>query len=514
MLPTLAHSLRESVNRYPDREAIVHNDKRISYQELWGNICSVYAYLKKNHIKPGERIAILLENSPEYIAIYYAALACGCVAVGLNTAVRIKDIKNWLNHCEARWLFVNNKHSDINDILLLSNDDLSIIGIGENSNQPGYMDDWEQVRITEGVEPDLSVIDTKGPAAIIYTSGTTGSPKGVTLSHHNLSHNMQSILEYLHITESDSILNVLPFYYSYGNSVLHTHLISGAKLILENSMLYPVKVVEKMVAEQVTGFSGVPSTFALLLSRTKLHDHDLSSLRYMTQAGGPMAPASINRLLAEIPHIDFIVMYGQTEASARLSYLPAEKLQEKMGSIGIAIPGVTLEIRNENGKKVDKGQSGEIFASGENIMLGYWNAPELTKEVINDGWLKTGDLAHYDKDEYIYIDGRSSEMIKVGANRISPKEIEEVIVAFDGVEEVAAIGIPDEILGQVIKVFIVQSPGAILEERNIMAHCKKNLATYKMPKTINFVNELPKTASGKIKRYLLQQQEVMENTNE
>jgi acyl-CoA synthetase (AMP-forming)/AMP-acid ligase II len=234
----------------------------------------------------------------------------------------------------------------------------------------------------------------------------------------------------------------------------------------------------------------------------------------MTQAGGPMAPASINRLLAEIPHIDFIVMYGQTEASARLSYLPAEKLQKKMGSIGIAIPGVTLEIRNEKGMKVAGGESGEIYATGENIMLGYWNAPELTKEVINDGWLKTGDLAHYDKDGYIYIDGRSSEMIKVGANRISPKEIEEVIVAIDGVEEVAAIGIPDEILGQVIKVFIVQNPGAILEERNIMAHCKKNLATYKMPKIINFVNELPKTASGKIKRYLLQQQEVMENTNE
>lgn len=511
MLPTLVHSLKESVNRFPDREAIVSGDTRISYQALWESICSVSGYLRKHGIKPGERVAILLENSPEYIATYYAVLASGCVAVGLNTAVKTKDIQNWLGHCDASWFFANTKHGEISDVLASSGTDLSIIGVGESSTQSGYTGFWSEVMATEPAEPDLSVLaDTNQPAAIIYTSGTTGNPKGVTLSHHNLSCNIRSILDYLHISESDSILNILPFYYSYGNSVLHTHLAVGARLVLENSMLYPRKIVERMATEKVTGFSGVPSTFALLLSRTKLKEYDLSSLRYLTQAGGPMAPVSINRILAEIPHIDFIVMYGQTEASARLSYLPAEKLQEKMGSIGIAIPGVTLEIRNEEGKKVSEGVSGEIYATGENIMLGYWNAPELTKGVVLNGWLKTGDLAHYDKDGYIYIDGRSSEMIKVGANRISPKEIEEVIVALDDVEEVAAIGIPDEILGQIIKVFIVPSPGSHIEERTVLAYCKKNLATYKMPKHIDFVTELPKTASGKIKRYLLQQQEVME----
>ena len=511
MLPTLVHLLKESVNRFPDRDAIVFGDTRISYQGLWGSICSVSGYLREHGIKPGERVAILLENSPEYIAAYYGVLASGCVAVGLNTAVKTKDIQNWLKHCGASWLFANTEHGEISDVLASSGTDLSIIGVGESSAQEGYRGFWSEVMATESDEPDLSVLaDMNQTAAIIYTSGTTGNPKGVTLSHHNLSCNIRSILDYLHINESDSILNVLPFYYSYGNSILHTHLAVGAKLVLENGMLYPHRIVERMASENVTGFSGVPSTFALLLSRTKLKEYDLSSLKYLTQAGGPMAPVSINRILAEIPHIDFVVMYGQTEASARLSYLPAEKLQEKMGSIGIAIPGVTLEIRDEDGKKVSEGVSGEIYATGENIMLGYWNAPELTKDVVIDGWLKTGDLAHYDKDGYIYIDGRSSEMLKVGANRISPKEIEEVIVALDNVEEVAAIGIPDEILGQVIKVFIVPCQENDLEKRTIMAHCKKNLAIYKMPKHIEFVTELPKTASGKIKRYLLQEQEIME----
>lgn len=514
MLPTLVHSLKESVNRFSDRDAIVSGDTRISYQALWESICSVSGYLRMHGIKPGERVAILLENSPEYIAAYYGVLASGCVVVGLNTAVKTKDIQNWLKHCDASWLFANTKHGEISDVLAASGEDLSVVGIGESSDDLGYLGFWSDVMTIETSEPDLSVLaDTNQPAAIIYTSGTTGNPKGVTLSHHNLSCNIQSILDYLHIKESDSILNVLPFYYSYGNSILHTHLAVGARLVLENSMLYPRKIVERMASENVTGFSGVPSTFALLLSRTKLKEYDLSSLRYLTQAGGPMAPVSINRILEEIPHIDFIVMYGQTEASARLSYLPAEKLQEKMGSIGIAIPDVTLEIRDEEGKKVSEGVSGEIYATGENIMLGYWNAPKLMNSVVIDGWLKTGDLAHYDKDGYIYIDGRSSEMLKVGANRISPKEIEEVIVALDEVEEVATIGIPDEILGQVIKVFIVPSPERELQERTVLAHCKKNLAIYKMPKHIEFVTELPKTASGKIKRYLLQQQEIMEKNN-
>lgn len=507
---TLVHSLMETVSRFPDRDAIVFGDKRTSYQELWGRICSISQYLNVHGIKPGERVAILVENSPEYVAVYYAALACGCVAVGLNTAVKTKDIQNWLEHCDAKWLFANTQHGEISNVLALSGKHLSVIGVGKKDEDERYAGFWSDLMAVDAVEPDLSVLsDTNKAAAIIYTSGTTGNPKGVTLSHNNLNCNIRSILDYLHITESDSILNVLPFYYSYGNSVLHTHLAVGAKLVLENSMLYPRRILEQMVSEKITGFSGVPSTFSLLLSRTKLKEYDLSSLRYMTQAGGPMAPVTINKILTEIPHIDFIVMYGQTEASARLSYLPAEKLQEKIGSIGIAIPGVTLEIRDDKGKKTSDGESGEIYATGENIMLGYWDAPELTQGVVIDGWLKTGDLAHYDEDGYIYIDGRSSEMIKVGANRISPKEIEEVIVALDEVEEVAAIGVPDEILGQIIKVFIVTSPGYALEERTVLAYCKKNLATYKMPKCIEFVTGLPKTASGKVKRYLLQEQGIM-----
>jgi acyl-CoA synthetase (AMP-forming)/AMP-acid ligase II len=285
---------------------------------------------------------------------------------------------------------------------------------------------------------------------------------------------------------------------------MHTHLAVGGKIVLENNFVYPNKVLEKMVEEGVTGFSGVPSTYALLLSRTKLKDYDLSKIRYMTQAGGAMAPANIKRFLNEITGVEFFVMYGQTEGTARLSYLSPENLLNKMGSIGKAVPGVTLEIHDVNGKVCPPGVTGEICAMGDNIMLGYWNDPETTREVIKDGWLRTGDLAHYDEDAYIYVDGRSSDMIKTGANRISPKEIEEVIAQLVEVEEVAVVGVPDELLGQVIKAIIVPAEGSVLEKRRVQAHCRKNLSMYKIPKIIEFTNKLPKTASGKVKRYMLQ----------
>lgn len=504
MPSTLVHLLAEAVRHYPDSEAVVFQDKRVTYSTLWKSICSTAEFLLQHGLEPGERVGILLENSPEYIAIYYAVLASGGVVVGLNTANKAKELTNCLNHCEAKWLFAKSNHPELSDIAKQV-DTINIVLIGDKNDDINHITNyWSEVKCYPENIPNLTVLSNiNQPAAIIYTSGTTGSPKGVTLSHKNLYSNIRSILDYLHLNHNDSIVNVLPFYYSYGNSVLHTHLAVGAKLILVNSMLYPKHVLDMIEKEKATGFSGVPSTFSLLLHRTDLKNYNLSTIRYMTQAGGPMTPASISRLLTEIPDIEFFVMYGQTEAAARLSYLPPSKLYEKMGSVGIAIPGVTLEIRNKVGKQVGTGETGEIYARGDNIMLGYWNAPELSKQVINDGWLKTGDLARYDEDKYIYIIGRSSDMIKTGANRISPKEIEEIIHDFNGVEEVAVIGIDDELLGQVIKAFIVPSDGASLDKKAILAHCKNNLATYKIPKFIEFIDTLPKTASGKIKRFQL-----------
>ena len=501
---TLLDGLTRSVDANPSAEALAHGGRRLTYGDLYKLTSKVNAYLTGSGLNKGDRVALLAANSPEYVALYYGTLAAGGIAVPLNTQAKARDIDNWLKHSGARYLFADCNHPELEAVVRTPHQ-VRVVTVGFSNRSPAPdLVTWQQVVELPGEAPRVP-LKPNDLASIIYTSGTTGEPKGITLSHRNLASNVTSIIQYLDLTAADSIVQVLPFYYSYGNSILHTHLCAGGRLVLENSLLYPHVVVEKIAKERTTGFSGVPSTFALLLGRVKLNQYDLSSLRYVTQAGGPMAPALTRRLIDALPHARLFVMYGQTEATARLTYLPPQKLTEKMGSVGIAIPGVRLEIRHEQDRLANEGETGEICAQGANIMQGYWNDDKRTAEALRNGWLRTGDLAHYDADRYIYIDGRSSDMIKTGANRISPKEVEEVIQELPEVEEVAVVGVPDETLGEVIKAYIVAAPDQKLAVRAIQYHCRKNLAAYKIPRQIELVDALPKTASGKIKRHLLKQ---------
>ncbi|MDN5849701.1 MAG: fatty acid--CoA ligase family protein, partial [Nitrococcus sp.] len=229
-------------------------------------------------------------------------------------------------------------------------------------------------------------------------------------------------------------------------------------------------------------------------------DYDLRSLRYITQAGGAMPRATIERLRAATPGIEIFVMYGQTEATARLTYLPPTRLDEKLGSVGVAIDGVEIDVRDDQDRCVPTETTGEICARGPNVMLGYWNDPEATGKVLRGGWLRTGDLGHRDRDGYLYIDGRAAEMIKTGAFRVSPQEVEEAICALADVQEVAVSGIADDMLGQAILAVIIPKPASSLDVRTIKAHCHQCLAPYKVPKQVEFVAEFPRTASGKVQR--------------
>jgi acyl-CoA synthetase (AMP-forming)/AMP-acid ligase II len=509
MTATLCGLLIDSTKRFPDREAIIQGESSVSYQRLSRWAASIAAYLRREGLKQGDRVGILVQNSAEYVAIYYGILSAGGVVVSLNTATRARDLSNWLKHSDVGWLFAEASHPEFEAILQNLSTNTGIVEVqdsGINTATSQYLNLSEILADDQGFLNNTDMIAGDDLAAIMYTSGTTGHPKGVMLSHRNIYSNICSILDYLQLDHTDRVMNVLPFYYSYGNSVLHTHLAAGASTILENSMLYPRRVMERLVELEATGFSGVPSTYSLLLNRIRLDDFDLSSLRYLTQAGGAMPADSIRRLRKLVPNAIFFVMYGQTEASARLSYLPPEKFEEKAGSVGIPITGVKLEIRNEHGRLMPTGETGEIWAAGDNIMQGYWSDPEMTATVLAEGWLKTGDLAYQDEDGYFYLIGRSFDMIKSGAHRISPKDIEEVLLELDGIEEAAAIGIDDELLGQVIKAVVVSRPGGELDRRTVLAHCRKNLASYKIPKLVEFVDQIPKTSSGKIIRYKLQEQ--------
>lgn len=511
---SLVDLLRASARRFPERQAILLRGPAVNYGELWQGVCRAANALRAGGLAPGERVALLIENSPEYVIAYYATLQAGGVAVGLNTAMRGPELARNVAHCAASALISMPGHPELPALMAARGTTLRQVvttpataagAATAGRAAPAGAISWHDW-LAAADDADVSAaVDSHAPAAIIYTSGTTGDPRGVTLTHRNLVANTQSILAYLRLRETDRIVNVLPFYYSYGNSVLHTHLAVGASLVLENSLTYPHLVVQSMANERATGFSGVPSTFALLLQRVPLADYDLSSLRYLTQAGGAMTPALTQRLHAALPAARLFVMYGQTEATARISYLPPERLDDKLGTVGIGIPGVTIEVQDAQGRCVAAGVEGEVCVRGDNVMTGYWENPAATAKVLRDGWLHTGDIGRVDADGYLSLVGRSSDMIKTGAHRVSPLEIEEVVLELAGVAECAAVGVADPILGEVVRVCVVPAESVALEPRTVQAHCRNRLAAYKVPKEVVFVATLPKTASGKVKRFMLKE---------
>ncbi len=496
---TLTTLLQATAERTSDAPALAWKTARWSYAELAGAVSASAAFLQGCGRVKGDHIALLFRNSPHYVAAYYGALAAGCVTVPLNPHEHAQVLTRQMEHCQARMLLGDPAHPEWSAISeLAQSNGVEVVEIPAEDDAGTLARYLRQMG--GAAAPQHSTQEADAIATIIYTSGTTGRPKGVMLSHVNLASNTASIVKYLGLRPDDRGIAVLPFQFSYGNSVLHTHLAAGAELLLEDSIAYPHAVLQRLADRGVTGFSGVPSTFALLLSRCDLAAFDLSRLRYLTQAGGPMPKANILRLRAQLPNARLFVMYGQTEAAARLSYLPPDRLDDKLGSVGVAIPGVELAVLRPDGTGANPNEVGEIAAQGPNVMRGYLKDPDATREALRGGWLHTGDLGHFDDDGFLYIDGRAVEMIKVGAFRVSPQEVEEAIAALPGVAEVGVTGIPDELLGQAIKAVLVMKEGAKLEVRTVKAHCRQHLAMYKVPKVVEFAHALPYTATGKVRR--------------
>lgn len=495
---SLASRIERIALSEPRRRAAAAGEKRMDYGTLWTQANALAAFLQESGIAAGDRVATILPNGIEAVVSFYGCWLAGAVIVPLNAQARARDLEPWLRHCEARCVVHEAGHDDAT--LALNAIETPMLRVITNATETSTRSIRWQAAIENDAAPARSRVEPADLAMILYTSGTTGAPKGVMLSHANLVANIESIIAYLELGKDDSIVTVLPFYYSYGVSVLHTHLAVGAYLVIEPNVVFPHLIVETMARERVSGFSGVPSTFLLLLNRVPLADYDLSALRYVTQAGGAMAPATTQRLRAALPKARIFIMYGQTEATARLAWLPPDKLEEKSGAVGVPIPGVELVVRREDGHAADAFEVGDVYARGPNVMLGYWHNPEATAAVLSGGWLKTGDMGHFDGDGYLFLSGRRGDMIKTGAHRVHPNDVEEVIAELHAVAETAVVGIDDDTLGQVIKAFIVIAPGQTLTINQVKAHCRDRLAAYKIPKHVEFLDALPKTASGKVRR--------------
>ena len=523
--------LTQTTRAFPDRIAISHEDRRITFGQLDNASDKVALYLGSLKFNPGERAAILFENGIEYAILFFATLKAGLVAVPLDTSLGGDSLAKILADCDARLLFTQAKFRRKIPELLKDNQSITAViadkhvGTGRNDlhavlletiigdpshysapHQPG--DELPPVQNSPLDLSDASGADSPHElAAVFYTSGSTGAGKGVMLSHRNLVSNTISTVQYLKFTPNDSVLVILPFYYIYGNSLLLTHVACGGRLVIDNRFLYPEVVLDTMEQERTTGFSGVPSNFLILLGNSTFATRKLDHLRYFTQAGGAMSPDTIRRLISVFGHKQIFIMYGQTEAAPRVTWLPPERLNEKVGSIGIAVPGVTIEILDDSDRPVPVGETGEIVVSGPNVMMGYWNQASENAEVLRNGKLHTGDLAKQDADGYFWVVGRKKEIIKSGGNRVSAKEIEECLLANDMILEASVVGVPDNILGEAIRAVIVLKSGMESTPKEMQTYCKKHLADFKVPKQIVFAPELPKYQSGKVNKPLLKTEE-------
>ena len=342
-------------------------------------------------------------------------------------------------------------------------------------------------------------------ASIIYTSGSTGDPKGVMLTHRNMLTAATSICSYLQNVEDDVIAGLLPLSFDYGLYQMIMSFRMGARLILERSFAYPGQVLQHLVEERVTGFPGVPTIFAILGGMRELRSLDLSSVRYVTNTAAALPFKHIQALKDIFPTARIYSMYGLTECK-RCTFLPPEDLDRKPGSVGIAIPNTELWIVDDHDRRLGPGEVGQIVIRGATVMRGYWEKPEQTAKRLHPGPLPgemvlyTGDFGKLDEDGYLYFVGRMDDIIKSRGEKVAPKEVENILVSIAGVREAAVIGVPDEVLGQAVKAFVVLEPEATLTERQVREECSKRLESFMVPKFVQIVPDLPKTSTGKIRK--------------
>lgn len=460
----------------------VISGEELTYKNIYNKVIAVERILKDKGLDKKNAALLISENSSFFIQCYFGIIKNGTVCVPVNPNSSIEDIEYIVKSLNIRNIFIQRKLlkklPELTDVDIYTEDNVEKLElcVEDNSNEEVEQDDV---------------------AVILFTSGSTAKPKGVMLTHGNLIYNTNSIIQYLKLREEDRMEVVLPFYYCYGTSLLHTHFRVGGSLVINNKFMFPETVLQDINNYKCTGFAGVPSTFQILLKMSDIKNRKFPSLRYITQAGGRMANIFIDELLKTLKGVDIYIMYGQTEATARLSYLPPYLLKEKIGSIGKGIPGTQLKVLNKEGMPVKPKEVGEIVAQGGNIMKGYFNDEEETKKVLKHGYLYTGDIGTVDEDGYIYILSREKNIIKSGGNRISPKEVEDIILQMDGVIECAVVGVEDEILGEAVKAFIVLKDEN-LNVNSIIEHCKSKLPNYKVPKYMEILKTLPKNSSGKV----------------
>ncbi len=496
--------LEHNADLHPDKTALIADGQRLSYDTLEQHANAFANTLIQHGVKRGDRVVLFLPNSVPMVVAIFGTLKAGAAFVAVNPTTKQDKLEYILSNCRASAMVTWSAKQAYLDGLSQSMPDLRLIVVGGTAGGQELQQDVvafeDMIRSGSAKRPQAASIDLD-LACLVYTSGSTGEPKGVMTAHANMLFAARSIAEYLENTEDDIVLNVLPLSFDYGLYQLIMTFSFGGTLVLEKGFTYPAYILERLQAERVTGFPGVPTIFAALLS-IDLQDYDLSSLRYLTNTAAALPPAHILQLRAKFPGVQIYSMYGLTETKRTL-YLPPDQLDVRPGSVGIAIPGTEVWIEDETGHRMGPGEIGELIVRGRHVMLGYWGDAEASEARYAPGPFpgervcRTGDLFRMDFEGYFYFVGRTDDIIKSRGEKVAPKEVEEVIYRLKGVREAAVVGFDDPVMGQGIRAYVVLD-GQGLQEKDILSHCRAHLESFMVPNDVQICETLPKTSSGKI----------------
>jgi len=475
----------------PDDVALVEGNERYTYGQLLSAAGKLAAELAALDLPVGSRVGVLGPNSFFWVAAYLAVMKLNHVAVPLSDKISPEDAIRNMDIVGCAAIFADRRVLRRFSVAL--DDRLPVLTDGalQTSREPYW--------------PEPFPVERGADAVLMFTSGTTARPKAVRVTHANIQANTDSIITFLQLRADDRVLVILPFFYCYGASLLHTHLRRGARIVLCNSFVFPETAIDLLGREECTVFAGVPSSFQLLLRASSFAQQALPSLRLIQQAGGKLPPVLVEELLAAKPSAKLFVMYGQTEATARLSYLAPDELLAKPGSIGKGIPGVQLRVLKENGVPTKSGERGEIYATGANISPGYYDDSEGSLTKFTRYGLRTGDLAVVDDDGYIFIVDRLDDFIKSWGHRISSQEVEAAAMRMEQLVSVAAIGIPDDEAGEAVTLFVTARPGVEVTPDEVLAFCRQVLPKYMVPRLVLVLDALPVNANGKIAKLRLRE---------
>jgi long-chain acyl-CoA synthetase len=502
--------LLRAATYYPDRVASVFEDVRLTYRALNDRVNRVGNAMLQAGLGNEDRVGILCHNSHFYQEVFFGTAKTGAVATTINWRLSPRELEFIINDAQVRLLFVADRYwSQIEPIRGRLPTVKHYIMIGDSVPGTVNYDDFTGSAGADEIEVDINPHDTFWQ---LYTSGTTGRPKGVLLTHRNLCADAEHNIIGNQLNREGAVwLQLLPMFHISLKLVIIAAYVNATSVFLDK--FDPKAICELVEREKVTFIAMGPTMWQFFMDDPDLEKFDLSSLKYCAYSTAPMPVVLIKRLMKKFSDITFFSTYGLTEGGSSLTILPSEQhvlegpdhLVRRLGSLGRPIMGVDVRVVDDKGGDCSPGTIGEIIARGDNIMKGYWKLPDETEKTLKDGWLYTGDMGHWDEYGYIYMADRKKDMIISGGENIYPNEVEQVIREIDGVEDVAVIGVPDDRWGEAVKAVIVRAPGSELMDADVIRYCSENIASYKKPKSVDFVDELPRSPTGKVLKKILRE---------